>query len=188
MNHLNIKQLREKVKNHQKKICPPYSKMKKQQLIDYLENAQDSTTISSDVKIHPRRKKKVSQSNDSSTISTGQEPEGYNPVQSEPDDISQFVFKSKKGKKGKKSVRRKAVRRKTMKKKKSDSSSSLGLKETFKENEKGYKKQKVHKTKTKRKPSKWIQHVKDFYAKEKANNPDYKYKNALKDAKSTYQK
>ena len=37
-----------------------------------------------------------------------------------------------------------------------------------------------------KKTSDWIDHVKAFYAEKKKTNPDYKYSQALKDAKATY--
>ena len=45
--------------------------------------------------------------------------------------------------------------------------------------------------KSKRSPGKtspWIEHVKDFYKEKKKQDPNYKYSNALKDAKGTYKK
>ena len=39
-----------------------------------------------------------------------------------------------------------------------------------------------------KRPSEWILHVKKFYAEKKKGNKDYKYKDALKDAKKTYNK
>ena len=39
-----------------------------------------------------------------------------------------------------------------------------------------------------KKKSDWIDHVKAFYAEKKKTNPDYKYSQALKDAKATYKK
>jgi hypothetical protein len=32
----------------------------------------------------------------------------------------------------------------------------------------------------------WMEHLKKFYADKKKSNPDYKYKNAMTDAKSSY--
>ena len=54
------------------------------------------------------------------------------------------------------------------------------------------KRGKPQKAKTKRKgdkkPSAWIEHVKAFYQEKKKEDPGYKYSQALKDAKSTYNK
>ena len=36
--------------------------------------------------------------------------------------------------------------------------------------------------------SKWIEHVKTVYAEKKKKDPNYKYKEAMKDAKKTYKK
>jgi hypothetical protein len=48
------------------------------------------------------------------------------------------------------------------------------------------------KAKTKRrgakKPTAWMEHVKAFYEEKKKEDPDYKYSQALKDAKATYNK
>ena len=40
--------------------------------------------------------------------------------------------------------------------------------------------------KAKKPPSEWMTHLKKFYAEEKKKNKDYKYKDAMKDAKKTY--
>ena len=37
-------------------------------------------------------------------------------------------------------------------------------------------------------PSAWITHVKQVYAKNKKKNPNYKYGQAMKDAKASYKK
>ena len=37
-------------------------------------------------------------------------------------------------------------------------------------------------------PSAWVAHVKKYYADRKKKEPDYKYKNAMKDARSSYKK
>ena len=37
-------------------------------------------------------------------------------------------------------------------------------------------------------PSVWVQHVKAYYQAQKKKNPDYKYKQAMKDARATYKK
>jgi len=54
------------------------------------------------------------------------------------------------------------------------------------------KRGKPQKAKTKRKgakkPSAWMEHVKAFYQEKKKEDPGYKYSQALKDAKSTYNK
>ena len=54
------------------------------------------------------------------------------------------------------------------------------------------KKGKDTKAKTKRrgakKPTAWMEHVKAFYEEKKKEDPDYKYAQALKDAKATYKK
>ena len=54
------------------------------------------------------------------------------------------------------------------------------------------KRGKTQKAKTKRKgakkPSAWMEHVKAFYQEKKKEDPEYKYSQALKDAKSTYNK
>ena len=58
--------------------------------------------------------------------------------------------------------------------------------------EKKEKKEKKGKREKKRrsgkKTSAWIEHVKAYYQEEKKKNPDYKYTQALKDAKNTYKK
>ena len=48
--------------------------------------------------------------------------------------------------------------------------------------------EKKSKKKSGRKTSAWIEHVKAFYQEKKKENPDYKYTQALKDAKGTYKK
>ena len=50
------------------------------------------------------------------------------------------------------------------------------------------KKEKKTKRRTTVKASAWIDHVKSFYREKKKQNPDYQYRNALKDAKTTYKK
>ena len=50
------------------------------------------------------------------------------------------------------------------------------------------KKEKKTKRRTTVKASAWIDHVKSFYREKKKVDPNYKYKNALKDAKATYKK
>ena len=50
------------------------------------------------------------------------------------------------------------------------------------------KKGKKTKRRTAVKASAWIDHVKSFYREKKKQNPDYQYRNALKDAKTTYKK
>ena len=95
-----------------------------------------------------------------------------------------------------------------------DSSGPYGLEHVFKENKKGYKAQRVAKKdpyknvkgKKKKKsssskaakdsflagidskPSKgnWIEHVKKVWMDGKKKNPDYKYKDAMKDAKKSW--
>ena len=37
-------------------------------------------------------------------------------------------------------------------------------------------------------PSAWVAHVKKYYADRKKKEPDYKYKNAMKDARASYKK
>jgi len=53
-------------------------------------------------------------------------------------------------------------------------------------------KEKYMKAKTKRrgakKPTAWMEHVKAFYEEKKKEDPNYKYSQALKDAKATYNK
>ena len=94
--------------------------------------------------------------------------------------------------------------------------SSFGIGKMLKEDEKGYKAQKVHKKeerdpidsflegigseeseqpvvkeapkKKSPKKSEWIQFVTEFHKNEKKKNPDYKYKEALKDAAKVYKK
>lgn len=44
------------------------------------------------------------------------------------------------------------------------------------------------KSKSKKGGGKWMEHLKKFYAEEKKKNPNYKYKDAMKDAKKTYKK
>ena len=48
--------------------------------------------------------------------------------------------------------------------------------------------EKKSKRKSGKKTSAWIEHVKAFYQEKKKENPDYKYTQALKDAKGTYKK
>jgi len=48
--------------------------------------------------------------------------------------------------------------------------------------------EKKSKKKSGKKTSAWIEHVKAFYQEKKKENPDYKYTQALKDAKGTYKK
>ena len=52
------------------------------------------------------------------------------------------------------------------------------------------KEKKVKKTKRTgaKKTSPWLEHVKEFYAEKKKSDPNYKYTQALKDAKATYKK
>lgn len=37
-------------------------------------------------------------------------------------------------------------------------------------------------------PSAWVAHVKKYYSDRKKKEPDYKYKNAMKDARASYKK
>ena len=39
-----------------------------------------------------------------------------------------------------------------------------------------------------KKSSNWINHVQEFYKQEKKRNPNYKYKQAMKDARSTFKR
>ena len=50
------------------------------------------------------------------------------------------------------------------------------------------KDQVVVKPKAKRKPSAWNDHVSKTYQSKKKKNPDYKFKDAMVDAKKTYKK
>ena len=50
------------------------------------------------------------------------------------------------------------------------------------------KKAPVKKSKGAKKDSPWLNHVKAFYAEKKEQDPNYKYSQALKDAKATYKK
>ena len=54
--------------------------------------------------------------------------------------------------------------------------------------EKKEKKEKKEKRRSGKKTSAWIEHVKAFYQEKKKVNPEYKYTQALKDAKGTYKK
>ena len=54
--------------------------------------------------------------------------------------------------------------------------------------EKKKKKEKKSKRRSGKKTSPWIEHVKEYYKEKKKGNKDYKYSQALKDAKGTYKK
>ena len=72
-----------------------------------------------------------------------------------------------------------------------ESSASYGLGAMMKEDQKGYKAQRVakkdpYKKKSSKKASSWVQHVKNVWNEGRKTNPEYKYKDAMKDAKKTW--
>ena len=90
-----------------------------------------------------------------------------------------------------KSARRKSKSKSKAKKVSKIIASSYGLAAMMKENQKGYKAQRVakkdpYKKKSSKKASSWVQHVKNVWKEGRKTNPEYKYKDAMKDAKKTW--
>jgi hypothetical protein len=211
MNKLSVKQLRAKVKEHQKKICPSYSKMKKQELLDYLENVEPgSVKHESDVVIHKKKKGSKIKVDDEVTINKNVDPQDADTDDDESTEIQLTSDNSKPDvnkdypgwiKKNKSEwLQKKSKKSKKSKKFSSDDNSydkqgsiykemtGMKSKKTKKVKREPRKKRTAKKRTAKKEPTKWMKHVKAYYNDRKKKEPDYKYKDAMTDAKPSYTK
>lgn len=134
LDNLSIDELRKKVGERHKRLCPPYSKWTKQQLIDHLIDNDVETDLSSNIaQLNPRRNKKTKKLNKATSaekrvakelgkiLDKKSPPSDWSPVKSEPSDpgffqnvVDQFgnflgpqpPVKPKYGPKGKKTKRK----------------------------------------------------------------------------------